>query len=69
MTVGEGVCGCHYFLGFVSKLQEHGMLDETQVFVMEKKPQTETKKPTMFLTVQEKELKPQGTSSPFFHGS
>lgn len=50
MVVGEGVNGHCYFLGFVSKLQERGMLEETHGFVMEKNPtnqnqKTETTKP------------------------
>lgn len=36
MVVG-GVNGHHYFLGFVSKLQEHELLEETHFFVMENK--------------------------------
>lgn len=37
MVVVGGVDGHHYFSGFVSKLQKHGMLEETHGFVMGKK--------------------------------
>lgn len=37
MVVVGGVNGHHYFLGFVSELQGHGMLEETHGFIMEKK--------------------------------
>lgn len=36
-VVVGGVNGHHYFLGFVSKLQEHKLLEETHFFVMENK--------------------------------
>lgn len=57
MVVG-GVNGHHCFLGFVSKLQEHELLEETHFFVTENKTKHKPKENTMCLTGQEKELKP-----------